>query len=186
MTHLVKRTGQITMSSVEDVKNKLGVTSASKPSTTINVGTNVSMANFDWICVHQDTNYQYLMTRYVIGASVFGNSQSYSGSTVALMCMLFGCAIGVWGNDDAFGNITVEGVPGYCHLATYAQMNGGFSYFNSDSRRIAYNLAETAQVYWTASPYSSGSLWRVLTDGSLLGGDPAAAFGFRPFVALKR
>ena len=181
-------TGAITMSSVDDVKAELGVISATPPSTTINVGSNVSMANIDWICVHIDPNYQYLMTRYIIGSGIFGQNNIYNGSNAALICMLFGCAIGVWGNEQ-FGELTVNGVTGFCHIASYDQMNGKFSYFNSDDRRIATNQSGTAQTYWMSTPDRSTTIddVRIINSNGNFNSrsDPTSARGFRPFVALR-
>ncbi len=173
------------VTSIQALKDALGITAASKPSTSITIGGSVSMGAFDWICVHTDSSYNYLMTKYVIGSTTFGQDTNYAGSQAALMALLFGTAIGVWGN-SAFGNITVNGVPGYCFLPSYDQMNGGFSYFNSNDRRKATDPAGNAKVYWTSSPSGGSYVYCVNTDGNLNYNGPGTAYGFRPCVALKR
>lgn len=170
---------------IAELKSIMGGGGSTPSTSAPSVGGTVNMGAFDWICVHTDSSYYYLMTKYVIGSTVFGQNTTYDGSTAALMCLLFGTAIGVWGN-DRFGEITVNGVKGYCHLASYEQMNGGFSYFNSNSRRIATNMSGTAQYYWTSSPNSSSHVYSVYTDGSIHSNNPSYTYGCRPFVALRK
>jgi len=69
-------------------------------------------------------------------------------------------------------------------VPTYTEVNGGFSYFNSNANRIAkYN--GTAKEWWTSTPSSIDIVYCVYTDGALSNGSPGTTYGFRPCVALK-
>lgn len=59
------------------------------------------------------------------------------------------------------------------------------SYFNSASKRIAYN-GSSAAIWWLRSPYtsSSGHVWYVRTDGSSSGGWYNLSYGVRPAFVL--
>ena len=46
------------------------------------------------------------------------------------------------------------------------------------------NMFKTGGVYWLASAYSSGSLWRVYADGNVISGGDVVC-GVRPVVSLK-
>ena len=172
------------VTSYDALKSALGVSAPSKPVSPPGIGGSLNLAAYEWIVVHQDANYRYLMTKYVIGSSVFGSSTAYASSQVLMFCNLFGAALGVTGN-EAFGEFTNDGVKGYCHIPTYAQMNGGFSYFNSNARRIGTDASGNAVTYWTSSPFSSGYVYFVDADGSLYYSGPGSTYGFRPCVALK-
>ena len=64
---------------------------------------------------------------------------------------------------------------------TYKQLNGGFSYFNSNSRRACDNT-----WYWTSSTNGLDYVWSVDSDGSLgKFSRPNYIGGFRPFVCLS-
>lgn len=59
------------------------------------------------------------------------------------------------------------------------------SYFDSASKRIAYN-GSSAAVWWLRSPRTSDSnyVWNVLSDGSSGGWDCGVAYGVRPAFVL--
>lgn len=59
------------------------------------------------------------------------------------------------------------------------------SYFNSASKRIAYN-GSSAAVWWLRSPYADGSnyVWYVYTDGSYDGNWYYYSYGVRPAFVL--
>ena len=71
-------------------------------------------------------------------------------------------------------------------VPTYTEVNGGFSYLNSNSRRIA-NYNGSPAAWWTSTPYGSSRVYYVKADGSFSNyGNPSGAVGFRPFVALRK
>ena len=62
-------------------------------------------------------------------------------------------------------------------------MNGGFSYFNSDSRR------KLNQIYWTSTEYNANYAWYVEKAGDLNYYDgfniyKTNSFGFRPSICI--
>lgn len=73
-------------------------------------------------------------------------------------------------------------------VPTYTEVNGGFTYLSSSGNRIAkYN--GTATTWWTSSPdsYSGSNVYCVTTDGGIsYYYSPYNAYGFRPFVALRK
>ena len=174
-------TGQ---TSIDGLKSALGI-GGSDPSGGTTPGSTVAFADYEWIVVHNDGTYKYMMTKYCIGSSIFGGITAYSSSQVLLLCRLFASSIGIVGNSK-FGQFTVNGVTSYCNIPSYEQMNGGFSYFNSNSRRIATDAAGNAWYYWTSSPGSGSRVWFVVNDGSLdYNYSVSGTFGFRPCVAMR-
>ncbi len=179
------------VTALSTLKSALGILTPSKPLSGISIGNELTISTFSWVCVHQDVSYNYLMAAYVIDMGFqYGVSSAYYGSKAAWTMFLFGTAIGVWGN-AAFGNITVNGVTGYCFLPTYEQMNGGFSYFNSNERRKATTSNGTTKMYATCSPYTpydeKNNIYVVGGGGgftSAVVGNPNV--GIRPVIALVR
>ena len=70
-------------------------------------------------------------------------------------------------------------------LMSHSELSGGFSYFNSNSRRICYDQGtSTATFYWTRTASSSSGVWGVSDDGSLYGNYPSDTYGFRPCIVF--
>ena len=78
-------------------------------------------------------------------------------------------------------SVTAGNTSGKVFVATKDQMDGGFSYFNSDSRRCVRS------IYWTSTENSLRNAWGVRTDGSLNDGNVGKSYslGFRPSVAIR-
>ena len=77
--------------------------------------------------------------------------------------------------------ITAGNTSGKVFVATYDQMDGGFSYFNSDSRRRVGNY------YWTSTEADSVDAWYVRSDGRLSSNsfdDKSNSYGFRPSICI--
>ena len=104
----------------------------------------------------------------------------FAGSIAWQKCMEFAAGLKLHAC-----NYVVPMMGGYAWLAGYDQLNGGFDYFNSNSRRKATNTSGSAQIWWTSSPGSSSYVYNVGTDGSISNDGPSNAIGFRPFVALR-
>lgn len=157
---------------------------------TLTLGSTITCCGNSWIVCHIDGNKHYLALSTIYNNTAFGNSNVYSGSMLAtvatdyknILCQANANALIV---DKFFANVTVEGVTNKVFVASYTQMNGGFRYFNSNSRRICtYN--GSAQWYWTSSPLSSsGDVWSVRAEGSLSDYSPKYSGGFRPFICLS-
>lgn len=179
-------TGAVAMSSIDDVKKALGVSSGggSYDIGSSGVGTIVKWANKNWIICHTENGLIYLAGLFFVSTSQkfdSGGSTAYAGSDLAQACVTYQNTI----PSDSLAlavNTTVNGVTNKIFVASYEQMNGGFMIFYSNSQRELMN-----RNYWTSSSSSSTSVWNVRHDGSLSVGssNTVAAIGFRPFVALR-
>lgn len=154
---------------------------------TLAVGNTITCMGKSWIVCHQDGNKYYLALSEISSLTKFGSNNKYAGSTLASVARQYESGL----NSDIIAlyaiDTTVENVTSKVFAASYDQMNGEFSYFNSDSRRICkYNGSD--QWYWTSSPSDSNFVWYVDSEGILESGsidNPADFGGFRPFVCLS-
>ena len=183
-------TGAVTMSSVDEVKEALGISSGggSYNIGSTGVGTIVKWANKNWIICHTENGLIYLAGLFFVSTSQpfdsefdfdSGGSAAYAGSDLAQACVTYQNTI----PSDSLAlavNTTVNGVTNKIFVASYEQMNGGFMLFYSDSQR---ELMDT--VYWTSSSRSSNVIWGVFAGGVLSNLGPTDTRGFRPFVALR-
>ena len=171
-------TGAIMMSSVDEVKEALGISSGggSYDIGSSGVGTIVQWANKNWIICHTENGLIYLAGLFLVSTSQkfdSGGSTAYAGSDLAQACVTYQNTI----PSDSLAlavNTTVNGVTNKIFVASYEQMNGGFMLFYYDNQRELMN-----RVYWTSS--------HVTRNGNLYygGNTPTTASGFRPFVALQ-
>lgn len=160
-----------------------------KINTSASVGQYVTIGTRQYVITHTDSSNVYVALRYLEENTEFGSITAYSGSTIANRCT-------TWYNDNvpsqwkneanAFNDVTVEGVTAKCFIPTYGMANGGWSYFNSNSRRIFTDSSGSARDWWTASASSSSGMWLVDIDGSFAGVNPRATCGFRPCLSIKR
>ena len=136
----------------------------------LTVGNTINWANQQWIVSHKTADTCYLTLKGLSGNSTWRNLQS--------ACTNFATKF-TEAQKACLKSVTAGNTSGKVFVATKDQMDGGFSYFNNNSRR-ALN-----EVYWTSTQYGSVGAWPVLTDGSL-GGDysQSHSYGFRPSVAL--
>lgn len=148
------------------------------------VGSTITFKGKSWIVAHKNGNNIYVSDSAIESMTTFGNNTTYSGSTLASVASTFQNSLSLTSNEQALiPNTSVNGVSSKIFVASYEQMNGGWSYFNSDTRRVCkYN--GSAQVYWTSSPYSDSKVWFVRTGGDLRNGSPGGSAGFRPSVCL--
>ena len=149
------------------------------------VGSTITFKGKSWIVAHKNGNNIYVSDSVIESMTTFGNNNTYSGSTLASVASTFQNSLSLTSNEQALiPNTSVNGVSSKIFVASYEQMNGGWSYFNSNTRRVCkYN--GSAQVYWTSSPYGGSNVWCVRTDGYLLNaGYPGSSRGFRPSVCL--
>ena len=153
----------------------------------LTLGQTIKYCEKDWILCHIDSKKHYLAASNIYEKTVFSNgSTTYAGSTLANRALVYqNNLIDTYDAyaTDYLSDVTVNGVTAKVFVASYEQMNGGFSYFNSNSRRICKYDGEAAW-YWTSSPYGGG-VWGVGTGGSLSDYSPSGTGGFRPFVCLS-
>ena len=134
------------------------------------IGNTVRFAGQEWIVSHKTDDIFYLTLKGVLGNSTWHELQENctnfenSLSEAQRRCLM---------------HVTAGNTNGKVFVATYEQMNGGFSYFNGNSRRKANNW------YWTSTGSSSGIAWYVIADGSLdYSLRKSGSGGFRPSVAI--
>ena len=153
---------------------------------TLAVGNTITCMGKSWIVCHRDGNKYYLALSEIASMTRFGNenNNTYAGSTLASVAKQYESGL----NSDIIAlyaiDTTVENVTSKVFAASYDQMDGEFSYFNSDSRRIC-KYDGSNQWYWTSSPDSGGGVWGVDVDGSLDYSGPSTSGAFRPFVCLS-
>ena len=140
------------------------------------IGTNVHWAGHNWIVSHVTSTEVYLTLNGIDGKSTWDNLQN--------ACTTFANSL-TEAQKVRLKHVTAGNTSGKVFVATRDQMDGGFSYFGSNSRRRLNG------VYWTSTEYSSDSAWSVITDESL---DTTYAYfnhvtksdtlGFRPSVCV--
>jgi hypothetical protein len=137
-----------------------------------NVGDIMTFAGQQWIISHKTASEAYLTLN-----GLSGNSTWYDLDST---CQ-------TWENNHLnetqkaiLKTITADSTSGFVFVATKDQMDGGFSYFNSNSRR------SVGDYYWISSEYSSDSAWSVRYDGYLNGyyDDKSSSIGFRPSICI--
>ena len=136
----------------------------------LTVGNTIIWAGKQWIVSHVTSTEAYLTLSGVSGRSTWNNLQN--------TCTTFASSL-----SDAQGRclktVTAGNTSGKVFVATVDQMNGGFSYFNSDSRR------KVGSSYWTSTESNSASAPLVNSDGSFNGNvGKSISYGFRPSVCI--
>ena len=140
--------------------------------------------NYDrWRVVHIANGLYYLIIDEITQTTQFGSNTTYKGSTIAAKCTTYQNDMA---NDSLAlcQDVTVNGVTAKVFIPSYEQMNGGFSYFNNSSNRVAF-MGGNATWYWTSSPNGGGRVWGVGSVGSLGNYSYSGAGGFRPCVAVR-
>ena len=137
----------------------------------LTVGNTINWANQQWIVSHKTADTCYLTLKGLSGNSTWRNLQS--------ACTNFATKF-TEAQKACLKSVTAGNTSGKVFVATKDQMDGGFSYFNNNSRR-ALN-----EVYWTSTEDGSLYAWLVSPDGSLGDGNYGQSYsiGFRPSVAL--
>ena len=136
----------------------------------LTVGNNITWADQQWVVSHKTSSICYLTLKGLSGNSTWTKLQSACVSFASMFAEA---------QNACLKNVTAGNTSGKVFVATKDQMNGGFSYFNSDSRR---NLNED---YWTSTEYSSSGAWIVGTDGSIYSSRVQSyPYGFRPSICI--
>ena len=155
------------------------------------VGSTITIGSYQYIICHIDNSagVVYAISSVLQGETQFSTngSTTYSGSLLESKCTDWynNKVPASWRNNGIFKSVTVNGVTSPCFVPSYDQFNGGFSYFDSNSKRIC-NLNGSANWYWTSSAYSSILVWGVSSDGYLDYTGPRNTYGFRPCLAIAR
>ena len=131
----------------------------------------------EWRAVHKTSQYLYLATTHILGFSVFGENNTYAQSQLKQYARQF---TDIFTDYEKRHLIANPNTGDLVSPMSYEQINGGFSYFNSNSKRVC-----ESQPYWTHSPFGSG-VWRVNADGNLHSdANPSTSRGFRPFCCVS-
>lgn len=159
---------------------------------TLSVGNTITCMGKSWIVCDQSSNNYCLALDKIDSLSDFGGSNVYSESILARCARQYESDLSTAYLDImsicAF-NTTVNGVTAKVFVASYEQMNGGFSYFiNYDRRKCKYN--RDYSYYWASSPaQGTNNLWTISVAGTFDSSDfyasPRASIGFRPFIWLS-
>ena len=138
----------------------------------LTIGNTVMFADKEWIVSHKTADTFYLTLNGVLGNSTWDNLQEN--------CTNFANSLSE-AQRRCLKHVTAGNTSGKVFVATYGQMNGGFSYFNSNDRRCVRS------IYWTSTENSLQNAWGVRTDGSLNDGNVGKSYslGFRPSIAIR-
>ena len=136
------------------------------------VGDIMTFAGQQWIISHKTATEAYLTLKELSGNSTWNNLDSTCQTWESNHLNASQKAI--------LKTITAGNTSGKVFVATRDQMDGGFSYFNSDSRR------RVGDYYWTSTEVNSNYAWYVYTDGNLYydGYGKSDSVGFRPSVCI--
>ena len=136
-----------------------------------NVGDIMTFADQQWIISHKTATEAYLTLQNLDGESTWYNLQSKCTSWASSKLNASAQAF--------LKNITAGNTSGKVFVATRDQMDGGFSYFSSDSRR---NVGDS---YWTSTESNSNDAWRVNSGGSFSDRfTKLSSYGFRPSICI--
>ena len=154
------------------------------------VGNTILIGTKQYIIAHVDSSTVYVVLRYLEENTMFdfSGSPSYVGSDIATKCASWYIANvpELW-RTNACMSVTTQGVSAPCFIPSYGQVNGDWTYFNSDGRRIFESSSGDPRYWWTSTMSSSNRVWGVWTNGSLYDNyDPSDSYGFRPALAIKR
>lgn len=135
-----------------------------------NVGDTMTFAGQQWIVAHKTATEAYLTLKELSGNLTWDNLDSTCQTWESNHLNASQKAI--------LKTITAGNTSGKVFVATKDQMDGGFSYFNSNSRR------SVGEWYWTSTEDSSDYAWYVVSDGGFRSADKSLSRGFRPSICF--
>ena len=146
----------------------------------LTLGNTISWAGHDWIVSHivvtdQDVSNVKAVEAYLTLSDLLGR---YTWNYLQDACTTFANSSLTEAQRGCLKSVTAGNTSGKVFVATYGQMDGGFSYFNSNSRR------RLRSIYWTSSECDEVDAWRVDSFGSCNYTDKSTSYGFRPSVCV--
>ena len=139
----------------------------------LTLGNTITWAGQEWIVSHVTSTEAYLTLKGLSSRSTWNNLQSACSDYANRFTE---------DQKACLKSVTAGNTHGIVFVATYDQMNGGFSYFNSNSRR------NIGSYYWTSTehytyPYNA---YIVGLNGAIdfFGEDKSAPNGFRPSICV--
>ena len=138
----------------------------------LTIGNTVMFADKEWIVSHKTDDTFYLTLKGLSGNSTWDNLQEN--------CTNFENSLSE-AQRRCLKHVTAGNTSGKVFVATKDQMEGDFSYFNSDSRR------DIGDVYWTSTENTSRNAWGVDSNGYLgkYSYSKSNSIGFRPSIAIR-
>lgn len=148
----------------------------------LKLGEPVVFAGLQWVVQHLKGDYVYLALDRILGTAQFGETNSYGDSKIRKSCQglerhmkpfMKYCAPGNQYHDRVF-------------IPTMEQYESTWDWPSSDrTHRIIKAEDDHDTVYWTSSPFDSGSVWFVCIPGDFYGSYPANSYGFRPAIKVR-
>ena len=143
--------------------------------------------------INAETRIVYLITKDIIKPAQWNTTDTTSGgyeaSNIKKECDLF---LNEYKLNDILNDIPriIDTGVGKVFIPTKEQMNGGFSWFDSNVKRIAYLNDTEPYYYWTAtiyeSQYISQYVWYVDSTGTVDNTSHASVSrGFRPCICIQ-
>ena len=136
----------------------------------LTLGNTISWANQQWIVSHVTSTEAYLTLLGLANISTQWNDlQSVCSSSANMFTEA---------QKACLKSVTAGNTSGIMFVATHNQMNGGFSYFNTDGRR------NVGHEYWTSTEDAMYRAYYVNARGYLGSGLRSESYGFRPSVCI--
>lgn len=139
----------------------------------LTLGNTVTFADKEWIVSHVTGTEAYLTLKSLSDESTWYYLQN--------VCNTFALQL-TDSQKECLKSVTAGNTSGKVFVATRDQMDGGFSYFSSDSMR------SVGRTYWTSTEYGSDDAWHVDSDGYLdythYDDSKSDRRGFRPSVCV--
>ena len=138
------------------------------------LGNTITWANESWVVAHKTTNTCYLVLAHTDGPSPWTNLQ--------VMCNSWRDSNLSDRQKAALVEVTAGSTTGKVFVPTQAQINGGFTWFNSNEHR----LASDQEYYWTSTEKDINTAICVDDTGVILdtGISKTVSHNFRPAVAI--
>lgn len=187
------------------VEKKIGISSGGAGGGSVNidptsiaVGNEFTFGGTLWVAVHKTANRLYAASKYILATMQFDYAKYDStGKSIWSPSVYYASAyIKEYARQCAsmFSDAEKAMLVAYPYTGdlvspmSYTDLNGGFSYFNSNSRRICYDQQSgTAEFYWTSTAHSSSYVYYVDDEGYLSSSSdlgPSYAGGFRPCITF--
>lgn len=156
------------------------------------IGNTVTFDDKSFVVVHNEGTQWYLAKEYITDQTTFSSKTPalYNGSKVASMCNTYLTQF----SDNAkkyMVDVTVEGVTNKVFVPTHAQVNGGFSWYNSNANRtVKRDTDKVTMSWWTSSSSNNSNLLyaieggQSLSTGSILTKTYDHTLGVRPHICI--
>lgn len=150
----------------------------------VELGKPVVFGGYWWIVQHFEGDYVYLALDEVSRAVPFGETISYSESTIRKRCQELERSMGSFIRYCAAGNEYHDRI--FIPTKDQYDIEWDWPRVGMDHRLVESNNSQTVYAdYWTSSPSGSRTVWRVHNNGGFRISNPADSGGFRPAVKVR-